>query len=442
MNTKTNKTIKTKTNSLFPMSETSKKVGKFTFIDLFAGIGGFRIPLEELGGTSVGFSEIDKTAIQAYIKNFNVSEEENLGDITSITDYPYADIITGGVPCQSWSVAGKKHGFEDPRGALWFDTIEFVKNVKPKAFIFENVKGLADPRNKENLSLIIKSFEEIGYRVFYKVLNAFDFGLPQNRERIFIVGIKKDNKSDYSFPEGYKILPHISSILENKNTNLRKFVENNLNIKNSFNMSYKINKENYFTFCDTRNGDHSIHSWDIVDTTQNEKKICIAIMKNRRKKKYGVKDGNPLSFKDIQEIIPNLSEKDLNSLVKKKILNYKNNKYEFVNSKNSSGIFGIYRVYMPSSHVFSTLTKTGVRDFISTVDIPEEVKNKKEYFIENIYKNKFYRQLTVREAARIQGFPDTYIFPDNYGKSLGLLGNALGVNIVREIAKNLLKILN
>jgi len=414
----------------------------FTFIDLFAGIGGFRIPLEELGGRSIGYSEIDKTAIQVYEKNFKVSPNENLGDITKLKTYPYADIITGGVPCQSWSVAGKKHGFEDPRGALWFDTINFVKNVKPKAFIFENVKGLADPRNKENLSLIIKSFEDIEYKVFYKVLNAFDFGLPQNRERIFIVGIKKENKELFTFPDGYKLLPNISNILEEKTKDLKKLIENTSDIKNSFTMSSTINKENYFTFCDTRNGDHSIHSWDIIDTTPGEKKICIAIMKNRRKKIYGTKDGNPLTLKDIQNIVPNLIVKDLDSLINKKILNYRNNKYDFVNSKNSSGIFGIYRIYTPNSHVFSTLTKTGVRDFVSLVDIPSNVNNKKEYFIENVYKKKLFRQLSIREAARIQGFPDSYIFPDNYGKSLGLLGNALGVNIVRELSRKLLKIIN
>ena len=440
MDTKTDISKKLTTNSLFLSQETKKKsAAKFTFIDLFAGLGGFRIPLEELGGASVGFSEIDKTAIQTYVENFNVSEEEFLGDISSITEYPYADIITGGVPCQSWSVAGKKHGFEDPRGALWFDTIEFIKNVKPKAFIFENVKGLADPRNKENLALIIKSFEENNYCVNYKVLNAFEFGLPQNRERIFIVGIKNDIKRKFNFPEGNEMLPQISQILENNTSKVRKGTKNNSDIKNSFNMSYKINKNNYFTFCDTRNGNHSIHSWDIIDTTQSEKKICVALMKNRRKRKYGIKDGNPLSFEDIKEIILNVNKKDLDSLLKKKILVNRGDKFDFVNSKNSSGIFGIYRVFSPSSHVFSTLTKTGVRDFVSTIDIPDNIRDKKSYFIENVYKKKLYRQLTVREAARIQGFPDTYKFPDNYSKSLGLLGNALGVNIVREVAKELLK---
>lgn len=157
------------------MSKNKSNNEQITFIDLFAGIGGFRVPLEELGCKNVGFSEIDKTAIEVYKNNFDVKPGEYLGDIKQITNYPTADIVTGGVPCQSWSVAGKKHGFDDPRGALWFDTIRFVENVKPKAFIFENVKGLADPRNKENLLLIIKSFEEIGYKVQYKVLNAFDF---------------------------------------------------------------------------------------------------------------------------------------------------------------------------------------------------------------------------------------------------------------------------
>jgi DNA (cytosine-5)-methyltransferase 1 len=420
----------------------SNKKIKFTFIDLFAGIWGFRIPLEECGGKSVGYSEVDKTALEIYRSNFKTSDDEYLGDITKLTKFPYADIVTGGVPCQSWSVAGKKHGFEDPRGALWFDTIKFVWLVKPKAFIFENVKWLADPRNKDNLELIIKSFEDLDYIVKYKVLNAFDFWLPQNRERVFIVGVQKFISKQFEFPQSYTALPHLSEILENFYNKGKAHVFNNDTIKNSFNMSYNVNKDNYFTFCDTRNGQHSIHSWDIIETTESEKMICEAIMKNRRKKIYGEKDGNPLSLDDIRNLIKNLDINDLNSLIKKKILTYKNGKYDFFNSKNSSGISGIYRIYTPDSHVFSTLTKTGVRDFVTEVKIPSNIKNKKEFFIEEIYRKGLYRKISIREGARIQGFPESMILPDNYSKSLGVLGNALWVNIVREIIKNLLITIN
>jgi DNA (cytosine-5)-methyltransferase 1 len=108
----------------------------------------------------------------------------------------------GGVPCQPWSVAGLLQGFNDPRGKLWFDVFRLVKQSQPKSFIFENVSGLANPKNQANLALIIHNLEESGYCVKWKILNAYDFGLPQNRERIFIVGVRNDlkNYQEYSFP--------------------------------------------------------------------------------------------------------------------------------------------------------------------------------------------------------------------------------------------------
>src|SRR5690606_10052133 len=113
------------------------------------------------------------------------------------------DLIVGGVPCQSWSVAGKMKGFDDPRGKLWMDTIRVVELNTPKAFIFENVKGLMDPRNRANLDLIETSFRKLGYAVQSKLLNSYDFGLPQNRDRIFIVGIRKnclEGSLPFTFP--------------------------------------------------------------------------------------------------------------------------------------------------------------------------------------------------------------------------------------------------
>ena len=113
-------------------------MAEFTYIDLFAGIGGFRTAIDALGGKCVGFSEIDKPCIETYLSNYGDSEKDNFGDITKIKELPKVDLIVGGVPCQSWSVAGKMRGFEDPRGKLWWDAIRLVKQSQPKIFIFEN----------------------------------------------------------------------------------------------------------------------------------------------------------------------------------------------------------------------------------------------------------------------------------------------------------------
>lgn len=446
MNKELTKNIQEKINlKNLHISPTRNELSFFTFIDFFAGIGGFRIAMERLGGRCVAFSEIDNKAIDVYKRNFDTSEELEMGDITKTKVLPYADILLGGVPCQSWSIAGKMKGFEDPRGKLWLDTINATNKIKPKAFIFENVKGLADPRNMENLNLIIKEFNNIGYNTYYQVLNAFDYGLPQSRERLFIVGIRKDlDNNKFTFPEKYESLPFLSEILETK-TKINQNVANHIDYKNSFNMAAIVNKGNFFIFSDVRNGDYTIHSWDIIPTNSKEKQICFLMMKNRRKSLYGKQDGNPMSYKDIKNLFENLfsneviTEADIEGLVDKKILRKINNKYEFTNSKISSGINGIYRIFLPESHVFSTLTKSGSRDFISEQSIPNNIKNKKEYLINEILFKKKYRPITVREAARTQGFPDNFIFETNNTTSMGLLGNAVAVNVVELVTKNLLK---
>lgn len=424
-----------------------KKATRFTFIDLFAGIGGFRIALEELEGNCVGFSEVDKNAIKVYKENFNTCSELELGDITKVSEYPSADIITGGVPCQSWSIAGRNRGFDDPRGKLWEDSIIAVEKVKPKAFIFENVKGLADPRNKENLGLIISELSKAGYEVTYQVLNAFDYGLPQNRERIFIVGIRKDLYSiPYKFPKKDKKLPNLSDILETEHPETVRTTRPK-NLKNSFNLASRINKGNFFIFSDVRNGDHTIHSWDLLETTDKEKQICLTILRNRRKSRFGPKDGNPMSFNDISSVYNNLlnnplKESDLRGLVDKGILKKNDeDKYEFENSKISSGINGIYRIFLPESHVYSTLTKSGSRDYIAEIGIPKNTQDKNKYFIEKIFNPQRYREITVREAARLQSFPDFYKFNTGRSTAMGLLGNAVAVKLVRKVTANLLNIL-
>ena len=422
----------------------------FTFIDLFSGVGGFRIPLEKLGGKCLAYSEIDKHAIDVYKNNFDTENEIFLGDITKVKSSPKADLIVGGVPCQAWSVAGKKKGFDDPRGKLWEDTIRVVKKNKPKVFIFENVKGLYDPRNKDSLKLIISEFRKCNYEVNHKVLNAYDYGLPQNRDRLFIVGIKNSIKHDFNFPfpvKKSKLLAKMIDGLEiNKNyLDKKKFIPKNLFgekipfSRNRFQKNDELN--DFFIFCDTRDGHTTIHSWDLVKTTNLEKKICLTILKNRRKKIYGEWDGNPLSFKSIKDLVPETTKMILSNLKKKNILTQEEDgRYELMNTKNSAGINGVYRVFLPQSDIFSTITATENRDFIATKSIagknPEEYKSK---FIEEIFLKKKFRLLTGRETARLQGFPNNFKIHPNDKIAKKQFGNAVPTNVVYYLVREVIK---
>lgn len=431
---------------------------KFTFVDLFAGIGGFRIPLEQLGGKCLGFSEINKQSVDVYKKNFSEfknNEEVELGDITKLGKLPFNDIdlIVGGVPCQAWSVAGKMKGFEDPRGRLWHDTIRVIKENRPKVFVFENVKGLIDPRNKENLDLIIESFKEVGYVIKSpKLLNSYDFGLPQNRDRIFIVGIRNDLKrylTKFEYPTPLDRKPFLKDFIDGlaKDIDISKMIFNPQDIYGDKipmgrNRVQKINELNdFFIFCDTRNGHTTIHSWDIIRTTEREKEICMTILKNRRKKMYGPSDGNPISFKDLSKLVKKLKENELKKLVAKKILRFKKNEgYEFVNSKNSSGINGIYRVYLPHAKIFSTLTATGTKDMIATREIsgatPKDYKNR---FINEIIKTKSFRSISAKEAGKLQGFPEWFSIYKDANVAKKQFGNAVSTSVILYLVKNIIK---
>jgi|GEM_PF-766293 len=429
---------------------------KFTFVDLFAGIGGFRIPLEDLGGKCLGFSEIDKPAIEVYKSNFfefDNSEELELGDITKLGQLPFSDIdlIVGGVPCQAWSVAGKRLGFDDPRGKLWNDTIRVIAKNKPKAFVFENVKGLIDPRNRDSLKLIIQSFENEGYFVVHKLLNSYDYGLPQNRDRIFIVGIRKDCKKNFEllkFPCAIEEKSLLKDLFEINNidylekkffTTEEIFGEKTPFGRNRFQVNNQLN--DFFVFCDTRNGHTTIHSWDILRTSSREKEICLTILKNRRKKIYGTQDGNPLSFDVLKSLIKDLKVKELEKLISKKILRYVSQKgYEFVNSKNSSGINGIYRIYLPHSKIFSTLTATGTKDMISLIDIDGDTPEKyRENFINEIVKKKLFRAITAKEYGKLQGFPKWFSIHKDEKLAKKQFGNAVSTNVIYHLTKSVLK---
>ena len=191
---------------------------KFAFIDLFAGIGGMRIAFQQLGGKCVFSSEWDKHSQQSYFENFG---EMPFGDITKVNEQevPKHEVLVAGFPCQAFSIAGFKGGFKDTRGTLFFDVARILQEKHPDAFFLENVKGLYGHDKGRTLDVILRTLrEDLGYHVpDPQIMNARDFGVPQNRERIFIVGFRnKAAANRFSYPKPLGVHTTISDILEDK----------------------------------------------------------------------------------------------------------------------------------------------------------------------------------------------------------------------------------
>jgi DNA (cytosine-5)-methyltransferase 1 len=203
--------------------KTVQKKNTYKAIDLFAGVGGIRLGFERTGRVKIVFScEIDKYACKTYYANFG---EDAYGDITKIKaeDLPDFDILLAGFPCQAFSIAGKKGGFEDTRGTLFFDVARILKEKRPKAFLLENVKGLVQHDKGKTFETILNVLKnDLGYDVHYKLINAKDFDVPQKRERIYIVGF--DNATSFRFPEPLGLKKTIKDILEEKEVSAKYYL--------------------------------------------------------------------------------------------------------------------------------------------------------------------------------------------------------------------------
>lgn len=472
-------------------------MAQFSFIDLFAGIGGFRLALQSVGGECIGFSEIAPDAIKTYCANFKESEDYNFGDITKLKELPEHDFMTAGVPCQSWSIAGKNLGFDDDRGQLWNDTLFLLNKVCPKAFIFENVKGLADPRNKEALDYILERIRQAGYHAEKFLLNAYDYGVPQTRIRIYIVGFREKKYFDrFVLPAPFPGQVRLSDVLDGCEAAVKDERE-----EKKARWSLSCNEQgfnDYFLFNDLRNGDTTIHSWDINRTTKREKQICYLLLGNRRKKDYGELDGNPLSLEHFQSLDPTIKKSELEALVEKKILKHvdylfeihsvdhplsadenfvltlhENNvlnfdklktnrelkkrkvnvqetlnqltgqgvircievRYDFKNTKISTGLKGVNRIFLPSSKIYPTLVASDTNDFVATRSVEAEtIEDFREVFMERVYRPQNYRKITKSEACRIQGFPADYKLPPTRPRWMKLIGNSVAVPIIKILA--------
>ena len=473
-------------------------MAKFSFIDLFAGIGGFRLALQSVGGECIGFSEIAPDAIRTYCKNFEEGEESNFGDITKLKSLPKHDFMTAGVPCQSWSIAGKNLGFDDDRGQLWNDTLYLLNKVRPKAFIFENVKGLADPRNEEALNYILERIRQAGYHAEKYLLNAYDYGVPQTRVRIYIVGFRDKEYADrFRLPAPFPGRVRLSDVLDDWSDMTTAQQE-----EKKARWSLSCNEQgfnDYFLFNDLRNGDTTIHSWDIDETTDREKHICNLLLANRRKKEYGVLDGNPLSLEHFQGLDHTITKAELETLVSKKILKHvdylfeihgfdhplteaeslilslnegnvlnvdvlKTNRllkkmkvniqdalsqltgqgvircvetrYDFKNTKISTGLDGVNRIFLPSSKIYPTLVASDTNDFVATRPCEAHTIGEfRERFMKDIYRPQNYRKITKSEACRIQGFPADYKLPPTRPRWMKLIGNSVAVPVIKVLAK-------
>lgn len=254
-------------------------MNRIKVFEMFAGFGGASFSLKELGVDFevVGFSEIDKYAIQCYKQNHKKSK--NYGDCTKINakELPEFDILTGGFPCQAFSGAGKGLGELDTRGTLVYDIIRIAEEKQPKYMLLENVKGFTFKKFKNTFDKVLSELNRIGYDVHHKVTNAKDFGVPQNRERIWFVCIRKDLNQGFEFPQEQELDIYLKDILEDevdekyylKNSTIKKIVNWKAQEKPLDTLNNNISK------CLRARGQSDLHSGLQLIKTDDNKTICL-----------------------------------------------------------------------------------------------------------------------------------------------------------------------
>lgn len=407
------------------------------FIDLFAGTGGIRLGFEqalnELGIKTqcVKSAEIDKFACQTYKLNFG---EDPFCDVTTLEDMEPFDVLLAGFPCQAFSSAGKQLGFQDTRGTLFFEVARLIKKYAPKFCLLENVRGLVSHDKGKTFKTIINTLEELGYFVEYRLLNSSNFGVPQNRVRIYILATK-DRKTkltinsnlgasdSHSFKENiqcdlfsennYTLVKDILEKEPEEKYNCSEWFSNNLLKALNGNKS----KIHGLRLIDSRNG-NSLHSWDLSlkgECSPDEIEFLNLLISNRRKKVFGVhQDGKALSKNQIETFYKkdNINEV-IESLLKKRYLKENDGLYNIVAGNMS---FEVFKFLDPNS-ISITLTASDSNRL-------------------GIFHNNRIRRLTPRECARLQGYPDSYLLHPKDNLAYKQLGNAVSVPVIKEIVKD------
>jgi len=425
------------------------------FIDLFSGMGGIRLGFEQ-AVNDMGYkaeciltSEIKPHAIKVHAQNFH---DNNIGDITKVDvkDIPEFDFLLAGFPCQAFSAAGKRHGFMDTRGSLFFEIERILKEKQPYGFILENVEGLVnhDKFNKQSkigrtLETIIHSLEDIGYKVTWDVLNSANFGLAQERKRVYIVGTKDQKPIINNFQKKFSTLKNI--LEEGKETVTSKFTKlllSNYSIKELYGKSIK----------DKRGGGNNIHSWDIElkgSISEEQKKLLNILFKERRKKKWAIEfgidwmDGMPLTMEQISTFCKNRNLKDdLEDLVKKgylkkeypkKVVYEKNMLGEIKRLRKQDNTLPLgYNIVAGklSFEVSKILDPNGISPTLVAMDM------QKLFVVDN----NGLRTLTLREGLRLCGYPEDYSFDISLREGYDLIGNTVTVPVIKAVSKRVLNI--
>jgi DNA-methyltransferase (dcm) len=255
----------------FSKFKMKNKEKKFTFIDLFAGIGGFRLAMQNVGGECVFSSEWDENAQKTYFVNFG---EVPFGDITLEKTKSYIpdnfDVLCAGFPCQAFSIAGYRKGFEDSRGTLFFDVAEIIKRKRPKAIFLENVKNLFNHDGGKTFATITKILEDLQYKVFYKVMNAMEYAnVPQNRERLFIVCFdpkQVPNYKSFYFPEKIPLKSSIKDCIDYSIVDGKYF--------------YTEKMSHFDELQNNINSFESIYQWRRQYVRENKSKVCPTLTAN------------------------------------------------------------------------------------------------------------------------------------------------------------------
>jgi len=430
------------------------------FIDLFAGLGGIRLGFEQacqdrgIETECVLTSEIKPYAIQTLKHNHH--HENFVGDIFQVKneDIPPFDFLFGGFPCQPFSASGKRNGFADTRGTLFFEIERIIKHHQPKGFILENVEGLVkhDIENKHDeigrtLKTILDKLEnELNYQVSWKVLDSVNFGVPQSRKRVFIVGTKNGKVSLDNFEPTYKVLKDIlESGKPTMNTDFTKKLLSHFTVEELYGKSIK----------DKRGGKNNIHSWDIGikgECSKDQINLLNRLFKERRKKQWASEigidwmDGMPLTLSQIQSFFPanNLFENVdlkalLDDLAEKGYIKFEHPK-KLVSENTQNGII-TYRLYDETKpkgyNIVTGKLSFEINKILNPFEIaPTLVATDMVKIV--VPDGKGIRKLTIREGLRIFGYPENYEIPVKENLAFDLLGNTVVVPVIKAIAERIL----